>query len=76
MPRDAGRKILDELNQWCTQPQFTYRHAWSKGDMVMFNNPGLLHRSLPYAPDSGRVMHRTTIKGMEAIEPRETVAAE
>lgn len=76
LPRAEGRKLIDELDDWCTQPQFTYRHTWTKGDMVMFNNPGLLHRSLPYAPESGRIVHRTTIKGMEEIEQRETIAAE
>jgi alpha-ketoglutarate-dependent taurine dioxygenase len=63
-----GRKLLDELLDWSTQPQFTYRHHWNKGDMVMFNNPGLLHRSHPYTEASGRIMHRTTLKGTEAIE--------
>ena len=71
--RDA-RELLDGLLEWSTQPQFTYRHHWAKGDMVMFNNPGLLHRSHPYDEASGRIMHRTTLKGTEAIE-REPVAA-
>ncbi len=74
-PKEEGMKLLQELEEWCTRPEFTYRHSWTKGDMVMFNNPGLLHRSLPYDAASGRVMHRTTIKGMEEIEARETVAA-
>lgn len=76
LPRAEGRQLINDLDDWCTQPQFTYRHTWTKGDMVMFNNPGLLHRSLPYTPESGRVVHRTTIKGMEEIEQRETIAAE
>lgn len=76
MPFEQGRQLIEDLDAWCTQPQFTYRHTWTKGDMVMFNNPGLLHRSLPYDPEAGRIMHRTTIKGMEEIEQREAVAAE
>jgi alpha-ketoglutarate-dependent taurine dioxygenase len=74
MPHDEGVALIEELGAWSTQPQFTYRHTWTKGDMVMFNNPGLLHRSLPYDPESGRIMHRTTIKGMEAIEPEKELA--
>jgi len=66
--REEGRKFLSELLHWSTQEQFTYRHHWAKGDMVMFNNPGLLHRSHPYNEASGRIMHRTTLKGTEAIE--------
>jgi alpha-ketoglutarate-dependent taurine dioxygenase len=64
---DEGRALLDELLAWCTQDRFTYRHKWRDGDLVIFNNPGLLHRSYPYDESAGRVMHRTTLKGSEAI---------
>lgn len=60
---EDSQKLLDELLDWATQPQFTYEHTWSKGDLVIFNNPGLLHRSRPYSEDSGRLMHRSTLKG-------------
>ncbi len=62
-----GKALLDELVDYCTQDEFTYSHTWQKGDLVIWNNPGLLHRSQPYTEGSGRVMHRTTIKGTEAI---------
>ena len=62
-----SRALLDELLAWCTQDRFTYRHKWHDGDLVIFNNPGLLHRSYPYDDTAGRVMHRTTLKGREAI---------
>ncbi len=62
-----GRALLDELLDWCTQARFTYQHVWQKGDLVIFNNPGLLHRSRPYDESSGRVLHRATVKGVEAI---------
>ena len=67
LPHDEGVALLAELVDWCTRDAFTYRHVWSKGDLVIFNNPGLLHRSFPYDEASGRVMHRTTLKGFEAI---------
>ena len=59
--------LLRELLEWCTQERFTYRHHWRAGDLVIFNNPGLLHRSYPYTDAARRVMHRTTLKGREAI---------
>ncbi|MBV1690431.1 TauD/TfdA family dioxygenase [Novosphingobium sp. G106] len=67
MAQDDSRALLDELLEWCTQDRFTYRHKWHDGDLVIFNNPGLLHRSFPYDDAAGRVMHRTTLKGREAI---------
>lgn len=66
MDDDEARKLLDELYEFATQDRFTYRHKWKKGDVVMFNNPGLLHRSYPYSKESGRLMHRMTIAGTES----------
>jgi alpha-ketoglutarate-dependent taurine dioxygenase len=67
MDLEEGRALLKELLDWCTQPQFCYRHQWQAGDMVIWNNPGLLHRAHHYTVDSGRLMHRTTINGTEAL---------
>lgn len=67
MPHEEGRALLKELDDFATQDEFTYRHQWKKGDLVMFNNPALLHKSYPYDRASGRMMHRTTITGTEAI---------
>lgn len=67
MPGQDGEALLQELLDWCTQDRFTYRHHWQQGDLVIFNNPALLHRSHPYTETSGRLMHRTTLKGHEAI---------
>ena len=61
-----SRALLDDLLGWCTQDRFTLRHRWQNGDLVIFNNPALLHRSYPYDDSAGRVMHRTTLKGTEA----------
>lgn len=67
MTPEAGTALIEELLDWCTAPPFTYRHQWQQGDLVIFNNPGLLHRSHPYDDASGRVLHRTTLKGHEAF---------
>lgn len=45
----------------------TYRHKWSEGDLAMFNNPDLLHRSCPCAENARREMHRLTLKGTEPV---------
>jgi alpha-ketoglutarate-dependent taurine dioxygenase len=64
---DEGRALLDELLAWATQPQFVYRHEWSIGDLVIWDNTGCMHRVQAYPVDSGRMMHRTTLIGEEAI---------
>ena len=60
-----GWALLTRLREWSTQPQFVYRHEWKVGDMVIWDNTGTMHRALPYALDSGRMMHRTQIAGDE-----------
>ena len=56
-----GRALLARLVEWASQPAFTYRHAWNQGDFVVWENRMAMHRVLPYAADSGRMMHRTSI---------------
>jgi len=65
MSRDEGRQLLEELLEWATQSRFVYRHEWTPGDLVIWNNTGVLHRVEPYPMDSGRTMHRTTLLGEE-----------
>ncbi|TCM20694.1 alpha-ketoglutarate-dependent taurine dioxygenase [Novosphingobium sp. PhB165] len=67
MEASQSRQLLDELLEWCTQDRFTYRHTWRAGDLVIFNNPALLHRSYPYPASAGRILHRTTLRGEETI---------
>ncbi|MET8649006.1 TauD/TfdA dioxygenase family protein [Nocardia aurea] len=62
-----SREILDEILDWATQPQFVLRHRWSVGDLVVWDNTGMLHRAIPYEPTSRRLMHRTTLIGEEVI---------
>ncbi len=59
--------LLVRLRDWATQPQFCYRHTWSLGDMVIWDNTGTMHRALPYDHKSGRLMMRTKLEGEEAF---------
>jgi alpha-ketoglutarate-dependent taurine dioxygenase len=68
MGRDEGRALLDDLLARSTTPERVYRHEWQVGDVVIWDNRGVLHRALPYDPASPRDMHRTTFAGDEAIQ--------
>jgi alpha-ketoglutarate-dependent taurine dioxygenase len=68
LPVDEGRQLLDELLARATTPERVYRHDWSVGDTVVWDNRGVLHRVVPYDASSGREMLRTTILGDEPIE--------
>lgn len=67
MDRAESDALLAELLDWTTQERFTYRHTWAVGDMLIWNNTGVLHRATPYPLGSGRMMHRTTLMGEEAF---------
>lgn len=67
MDIDEGRALLERLEAWTTDERFVYRHEWSVGDLVIWDNRGTMHRALPYTPDSPRLMHRITLVGDEAF---------
>jgi alpha-ketoglutarate-dependent taurine dioxygenase len=67
MDEEAGRALIAELEAWATQPRFVYRHHWTVGDLVIWDNCGSLHRVQPYPADSGRMMHRVTLVGEEPV---------
>jgi alpha-ketoglutarate-dependent taurine dioxygenase len=67
MDIDEGRALLLELLDRSTAPERVYRHEWEVGDLVIWDNRGVLHRACRYDASSARDMHRTTIAGDEPI---------
>jgi alpha-ketoglutarate-dependent taurine dioxygenase len=68
MDEQEGRALLDGLLERATRPERVYRHVWSEGDTIMYDNPGVLHRVMPYDVSSNREMHRTTLAGDQPIQ--------
>jgi alpha-ketoglutarate-dependent taurine dioxygenase len=65
MDKGESDALLSELLEWATQPKFVYRHEWTPGDLIIWDNTGVIHRVEPYPLDSGRIMHRSTLMGEE-----------
>ncbi len=65
MDLKSSTETLVRLRDWATRPEFVYRHRWSVGDLVMWDNTGTMHRVRPYDPDSGRMLTRTKLGGEE-----------
>jgi taurine dioxygenase len=59
--------LLDAIWAHATQVRFTMCHEWRVGDLLMWNNPAVLHRRDSFDENARRVMHRTQIKGAERI---------
>jgi alpha-ketoglutarate-dependent taurine dioxygenase len=68
LPEAESRALVARLTAHATRPDNVYRHDWRIGDLVIWDNCGVMHRVLPYAADSGRLMHRTTLHGLEQIK--------
>lgn len=70
LPEVQSQGLLAELTAFATQPQFTYRHRWRVGDLVMWDNRCTMHRAMPYALERGRrLLHRTTVAGDGPLLP-------
>lgn len=64
MSYEEARNLIDRLEVKATQPQFTYRHKWSAGDLILFDNISVMHQAMPYdLTKTRRLLHRTTIAG-------------
>ena len=60
-PTAESRMYLQDLLEHATQREFVYRHAWTVGDTVMWDNRSTLHRGRRYDIAERRELRRTTI---------------
>ena len=65
---DESRSLLDDLLDRATRDDVAYRHHWSVGDTVIWDNTGVMHRATPYPAGSPRELLRTTVFGSEPIQ--------
>jgi taurine dioxygenase len=59
----ASEALLDTLWAYAERSEFTWRHRWRVGDLVLWDNRCTMHRRDAFDPASRRIMHRTQIKG-------------
>jgi taurine dioxygenase len=67
LPIADSEALLDALWAHAAQPCFAMCHEWRVGDLLIWNNLGVLHRRDPFDPGTRRIMHRTQIKGHERV---------
>ena len=69
-PVEEGRALLKELTDFATQRRFVYRHRWTAGDIVAWDNRCTLHRATPFEDFKyPRDMRRTTCREHAVVEP-------
>ena len=67
MPEAQGRALIEKLTAHAIRRENVYRHEWQIGDILIWDNCGVMHHAIPYEANSGRLMHRTVLHGVETI---------
>lgn len=61
---EESRPLLDPVYALATRPENTFRHRWSVGDLLLWDNRCAMHYAiLDYDDTVPRLMHRTTVTG-------------
>ena len=64
LPPDESDALLNELFRHMERPEFQYAHKWQPGDLVVWDNHGVIHQATGgYELPQRRLMYRTTVKG-------------
>jgi taurine dioxygenase len=62
LPEEESDRILAFLFKHQLQPKFQYKHRWSVGDVLMWDNMGTLHNAVPdYTPQEHRYIKRCQV---------------
>ncbi|MEH1821736.1 MAG: TauD/TfdA family dioxygenase [Nostoc sp.] len=60
---EEGSQLIEQLRQHLNQPKFYYKHKWSVGDIVYWDNQATLHYRQAFDPNERRVLKRVSLAG-------------
>jgi alpha-ketoglutarate-dependent taurine dioxygenase len=60
---NESEALLAELTEFACQPPRVWRHRWTPGDAVVWDNRRLMHRACPWDMTIPRVMYHSRIAG-------------
>ena len=73
LPEQESDRILGFLSEHQLQAKYQYRHRWSVGDVLMWDNMGTLHNAVPdYRPDEHRYIKRCQVMANRYFEETTT----
>lgn len=67
IPRDESDAILEELFAIAEAPENYYEHAWTVGDVAMWDNYCSCHARTDFPREERRLMRRCTLSGQAVI---------
>lgn len=60
------REIVYKLQRPAISPQYVYAHDWEEGDLVLFNNRGVLHSVVgAFKPEEVRLFRQCNLAALE-----------
>lgn len=65
--REESASLLEYLFHHSVRPEFQARHAWSAGDLMMWDNRSLLHFAVHDHGDASRLIHRVQVEGTRPV---------
>ena len=68
MDPNESERLLQDLVDFACQPPRIYRHTWSPGDAVVWDNRCLLHQGSPWNMKEPRIMYHARIAGDPTTE--------
>lgn len=68
LTQDESEAMLQQLLDFADVPARMLSHSWKVGDVVIWDNRCVLHRSRPWPAEESRVMHHTRVAGDPATE--------
>ena len=74
MSEEESESLLAKLLDDACQPPRTYRHSWTVGDLVIWDNRCVMHRARPYDPNHTRILRASRISGEPESELAPTFA--
>jgi alpha-ketoglutarate-dependent taurine dioxygenase len=65
---EESERLLDDLAEFACRPPRVWTHAWTPGDVVVWDNRALMHRAQPWDMRQPRVMWHSRIAGDRVSE--------
>lgn len=62
-----SREILQIIGDILDDPDVSYRHHWSSGDLIIADNQCVAHKAHAVDGSSSRLLHRTTTRGSDRL---------
>jgi taurine dioxygenase len=64
LPEDEAYQLIGTLYDHAIQSRFEYRHCWTRGEMVIWDNRSVMHQANgDYDPSEYRYLYRIMIEG-------------